>query len=148
MCVCVCVCACVPLPLICRLRLDSHLLKIFFQTLRNLSPSYSCSVSHCQIFSDLSSTLPLVCCLSSTFTLICFSLPYWVLGHRFPSHRDVLLPLFIIIFYNVFFDLFSHSLLLIIPSFLSLTLTSLVTPSPLSSCFYSSQYNFRIMSAA
>ncbi len=97
LCVCVCVCGFRRLSLICRLRLDSHLPKIFSQTLRNLSPPHLClslSLSGCQVSNDLFLPfLPLVCLLFTTFALIYFSLLHWVLGHILLSHRDVL-PLF------------------------------------------------------
>lgn len=82
------------LPLISRQRLYSHLLPIFSQTLRNLSPPHfwlSLSLSCCQVFNNLFFPQPSpICFLSSTFILIYFSPLHWVLGHRFLSHRDML----------------------------------------------------------
>ena len=110
----VCVCVCVGLESTSAsdlsLRLDSHLLKSFFPDTQKSVTSTALPLPVSLWVSSFqwafSSALPLVCSLSSTSTLIYFSLLHWLLGHIFLPHRDVLFSFLFFITPHFFFFFF------------------------------------------
>lgn len=131
------------LPLICRLRQDSHLLKILIPDAQKSVTTTFWSLSRCQIFRDPISTLMLVLLPFSNFYVNLFLTS--ALGFKADSFPTEMCSFS---FYNLLHFLIflsSHAVLF------SLLFPSSVSHSPLlwlcllSSCFYTSHCNYRII---
>lgn len=131
------------LPLICRLRRDSHLLKILIPDTQKSVTTTFWSLSRCQIFRDPISTLMLGLLPFSNFYVNLFLTS--ALGFKADSFPT---EMWSFSFYNLLHFLIflsSHA----VP--FSLLFPSSVSHSPLlwlcllSYCFYTSHYNYRII---